>query len=104
MAKGKFITIIDGDDGLAKRDILYDSFNIAKISNLDMIEFNHANFVRKHYRNIETSLSPIENLNNRIIHQPELKYKFISIFEDIIFFHLHITENHIIGVNYIIKL
>ena len=79
LAKGKFITIIDGDDGLAKRDILYNSFNIAQISNLDIVEFNHVNFVNKHYRNIETNLALIENLNNRIIYQPELKFKFIII-------------------------
>ena len=31
IAKGKYITIIDGDDGFSSRNILYNCFNIAKI-------------------------------------------------------------------------
>ena len=81
LAKGKYITIIDGDDGLASKDILFNCFNIAKIADLDVLEFYNANFIKKEYKNIGKNLLPIKNLNNRIIYQPELKYKFIKITE-----------------------
>ena len=77
LSKGKYITIIDGDDGLATRNILYNCLIIGKIGNLDVIEFKLAYFINKYFRRIETNLEPIENLNNRIIYQPELKYIFI---------------------------
>ena len=79
LAKGKYITIIDGDDGLATKDILFNCLNIAQNAELDVIEFNYANFVNMNYKNIGSNLSPIENLNNRIIYQPEFKFKFIKI-------------------------
>ena len=78
LAKGKYITIIDGDDGLATNDILFNCFSIAKIADLDVVEFYNANFVKKKYKNIGKNLLPIDNLNHRIIYQPELKYKFIK--------------------------
>jgi len=78
LAKGKYITILDGDDGLATGDILYNCFNIAKIGDLDVVEFKLAYFKNMHYKLIEKNLEPIENLYNRVIHQPELKYKFIK--------------------------
>lgn len=83
LAKGKYITIIDGDDGLATRDILFNCFNIAEIAKLDVIEFGYANFFNQNYKNMGNNLLPIENLNNRIIYQPELKFKFIKITEKI---------------------
>jgi len=79
LAKGKYILVIDGDDGLAKRDILYNSLNIAKIGNLDVIEFKMAYFINRNYKRIENNLEPIDNLYKKIIYQPELKYKFIKI-------------------------
>ena len=82
IAKGEYILIIDGDDGLSNKDILYNSFNIAKIADLDIVEFKKAYFIRRRYKKIENNLDPIDNLNNRIIYQPELKYKFIKITEN----------------------
>ena len=79
LAKGKYITILDGDDGFASRDILYSSFNIATIANLDVVEFKLAYFKNKYYRRIENNLVSVDNLINRIIYQPELKYKFIKL-------------------------
>jgi len=79
LAQGKYITIIDGDDGLATRNILYNCLNIAKIANLDVVEFKLAYFVNSFFKRIENNLNPIDNLNCRIIFQPELKYKFIKI-------------------------
>ena len=79
LSKGKYITIIDGDDGLATRNILSNCLKIGKIGNLDVVEFRLAYFIKKNFRRIENNLEPIENLNNRIIYQPELKYIFIRI-------------------------
>ena len=79
IAKGKYITIIDGDDGLATRNILYNCLNIAKIGNLDVVEFKLAYFVNSFFKRVENNLEPIDNLMGRIIYQPELKYKFIKI-------------------------
>lgn len=36
IAKGKYITIIDGDDALAKENIIYNSFTIANLAKLDV--------------------------------------------------------------------
>ena len=36
MAKGKYITIIDGDDSLSDENILYNSFTIASLADLDV--------------------------------------------------------------------
>ena len=79
LAKGRYILVIDGDDGLATRDILYNCLTTAKIGNLDVIEFKMAYFINRNYKRIENNLDPIDNLNKRIIYQPELKYKFIKI-------------------------
>ena len=79
IAKGRYILVIDGDDGLATRDILNNSLNTAKIGNLDVIEFKMAYFINRNFKRIENNLDPIDNLNKRIIYQPELKYKFVKI-------------------------
>ena len=39
LAKGKYITALDGDDAFIHKDILYNSLQIANIGNLDMVEF-----------------------------------------------------------------
>ena len=79
LAQGKYILIIDGDDGLATRDILYNCLTIGSIGNLDVIEFKWAYFINRNFKRIENNLDPIENLYRKIIYQPELKYKFIKI-------------------------
>ena len=38
IAKGKYITIIDGDDALSNENILYNSFTIANLANLDIFK------------------------------------------------------------------
>ena len=78
IAKGKYITIIDGDDGFSSRNILYNCFNIAKIADLDVVEFKLVYFKNMYYKLMENNLEPIDNLYNRIIYQPELKFKFIK--------------------------
>ena len=82
LAKGKYITILDGDDSFANGDILYNCFHIGKVGYLDVVEFKLAYFKNMHYKLIEKNLDPIENINNRIIYQPELKYKFIKMQEN----------------------
>ena len=79
LSKGKYILIIDGDDGLTSPDILNNCFQIANIGFLDIVEFKMAYFKNKYLKRIENNLAPIKNLNNRIIYQPELKYKFIKV-------------------------
>ena len=36
IAKGKYITIVDGDDALSNEDILYNCFTIAELADLDV--------------------------------------------------------------------
>ena len=63
IAKGNYVLLIDGDDSLIHKNILYNSFTIAKIANLD-------------------NLKHIKNYNNRIIFQPELTFKFLDLDEN----------------------
>jgi glycosyltransferase involved in cell wall biosynthesis len=80
MAKGKYITIIDGDDSLSNENILYNSFTIASLADLDVVGFYISFFTRKKYKNLNIYKN-IKNLNNRIIYQPELYYKFVRFVE-----------------------
>ena len=76
IAKGKYITILDGDDTFIHSDILYDSLYIAYLANLDIVEFKAS---------IDGNINQIVNnydKNNKIIYQPELKKKFIVIKND----------------------
>ena len=41
-SRGKYITLVDGDDALIHKDILKNSLYIAEKGNIDVIEFNHA--------------------------------------------------------------
>ena len=40
IAKGNYVLLIDGDDSLIHKNILYNSFTIAKIANLDNLFFH----------------------------------------------------------------
>ena len=82
IAKGKYITIIDGDDSLSNKNILYNSYNIAKMANLDIVQFRFALFNKKICINLNSNLDYIQNLKNRIIYQPELSQKFIYFSEN----------------------
>ena len=64
IAKGNYVLLIDGDDSLIHKNILYNSFTIAKIANLDNLFFH--------------DIKNIKNYNNRIIFQPELTFKFLD--------------------------
>ena len=77
MAKGTYITIVDGDDALAHKDILEHSLYIAQKGNLDVTEFSAAYFKRKEFKTVVNAYSRI-NLTN-IVYQPELRTKFFII-------------------------
>ena len=81
IAKGKYITIIDGDDALGNENILNNSFTIASLANLDVVEFAHAFFRRKNYKSLNLNYRNIKHLSKRIIYQPELSYKFVDLNE-----------------------
>ena len=74
IAKGKYITSIDGDDAFAHKDILKNSLFIAQKADLDAVEFPGAVFLGgiitwKVYDYGSSNIS-------RIIYQPELRNKF----------------------------
>ena len=47
IAKGKYITIVDGDDAFCHRNILYNSLSILNMANLDVVEFRYGFFEKK---------------------------------------------------------
>lgn len=81
IAKGKYITIVDGDDAFCHRNVLYNSLSIANMADLDVVEFRYGFFEKKKLIQLNFNLNNIKNLNNRIIYQPELKFKFIDLVE-----------------------
>jgi teichuronic acid biosynthesis glycosyltransferase TuaG len=74
IAKGKYITIIDGDDAFIHKDILYDSLQILKIGNLDVVEFKLSYYRGGKFRTVVNTYD-ILNISG-IIYQPELRTKF----------------------------
>ena len=74
-AKGKYITFIDGDDGFIHKDILINSLYIIGKANLDIVEFQIGEYINGKLNSILRNY-PLLNLTN-IVHQPELKTKFI---------------------------
>ena len=74
-AKGKYITVIDGDDSFIHKDILKNSFYIAQKANLDVTEFQGFTY---RFGKLERIIKNYPYLNlQRILYQPELKTKFI---------------------------
>ena len=76
-AKGKYITIIDGDDALIHKNILNNSLIIANMGNIDVVEFKASYYRNKKFKEIVNSYSLI-NISG-IIYQPELRTKFFII-------------------------
>ena len=72
-ARGKYITIVDGDDALIHKDILKNSLYIAQKAGLDVVEFHIARFVNQRFKDIY-NYSMI-NISH-IIYQPEIRTKF----------------------------
>ena len=82
IAKGNYILLIDGDDALSHKNILYNSFSIAKIGNLDIVEFRYGFYKRQNFVKLNFNLKNIKNYNRRIIFQPELTFKFLDLDEN----------------------
>ena len=82
IAKGKYITIVDGDDALIQRNILNNSFYIANLGDLDIVEFYGDMYVKGESKNIIHYHNDIKG----IIRQPELRDKFFNIQEDNTYF------------------
>ena len=77
IAKGKFITIVDGDDAFIHREVLYNSLSIAKLGNLDVVEFKFSYYRKGEFKTIVNSYDII-NITE-VIYQPELRTKFFVI-------------------------
>ena len=76
-AKGKYITIIDGDDALIHKNILKNCLFIAQKGNLDVVEFNDIDYNKGKFGNKFNNYNE-KNLTDAIIHQPELRNIFIN--------------------------
>ena len=76
IAKGKYITILDGDDALIHKDILKDSLYIANLGNLDVVEFKMMTFKRGNLKKWENNY---HTSTYNIIYQPELRTKFFTL-------------------------
>ena len=73
-AKGKYITIIDGDDAFIHKDILKNSLYIAQKANLDVVEFRAGQYRNGEFIGILYDYNPL-NVTD-ILYQPELREKF----------------------------
>jgi glycosyltransferase involved in cell wall biosynthesis len=73
IASGKYITVLDGDDGLIHKDILNHSLYIANLGNLDVVEFKIMAFNRRSRKQL---LNKYTMENNDILYQPKLRTKF----------------------------
>ena len=73
-AKGKYITIIDGDDALIHKDILKNCLYIALKVNIDVVEFRAGEYKNEKFNGIVYDYNPINV--EKIIYQPELRGKF----------------------------
>lgn len=74
LSKGKYITILDGDDAFIYNDILYNSLYIAKLGDLDIVEFKLSEF-----RNESFTFTYNNFAINKILYQPELSTRFIKL-------------------------
>lgn len=79
-AKGKYITIIDGDDAFIHKDILKNSLYIAQKANIDVVEFQIGIYKDESFFG-RTKNYPDLNLTY-IVQQPELRTKFILTFNN----------------------
>ena len=75
-AKGKYITVVDGDDALIQKDILKNALHIANLGNLDIVEFEGNMYGKNQLKAVVH-----HHIVNGIIRQPQLRTKFFSISE-----------------------
>ena len=77
-AKGKYITIIDGDDALIHKNILKNCLFIAQKGKLDVVEFKGITYWRGYLTNTVYNYYNKKEFIDVIIYQPELRDKFIN--------------------------
>ena len=78
ISKGRYITIIDGDDSLNDENILFNCLSIANLADLDIVGFDYAIYRRKEFMGLNKNYKNIKGLYKKIIYQPELSNKFID--------------------------
>ena len=76
-AKGKYVTVVDGDDALIQKDILKNALYIANLGNIDIVEFFGNMYQNEKYKGIIHY-----HKINGIIKQPELRTIFFDIKEN----------------------
>ena len=77
-AKGKYITIIDGDDALIHKNILKNCLFIAQKGKLDVVEFKGITYRKGKLGNTVYNYYNKKDFIDLIIYQPELRDKFIN--------------------------
>ena len=77
IAKGKYITALDGDDAFIQKDILNNTFYLAQLGDIDVVEFVGAMFVK----GVNKGLVHYHK-GKGIIGQPELRTKFFDVKEN----------------------
>ena len=78
MARGKYITALDGDDAFIHKDILNNSLYLANMGNIDIVEFDASMYRNYTWRGFIHRHKNAEG----IIYQPELRTKFFRINEE----------------------
>jgi hypothetical protein len=77
LAKGKYITALDGDDSFIHKDILNNSLYIANLGDLDVVEFYALIYRKNKYCGYMNKFKDIQG----IIYQPKLRTQFFRINE-----------------------
>ena len=77
IAKGKYITALDGDDAFIQKDILNNTFYLAQLGDIDVVEFVGAMFVK----GVNKGLVHYHK-GKGIIGQPELRTKLFDVKEN----------------------
>jgi glycosyltransferase involved in cell wall biosynthesis len=78
LARGKYITFLDGDDAFIHMDILNNSLYIANLGDLDVVQFYSLIYINKKFIKISETHHHIKG----IIYQPELRTIFFKINEE----------------------
>jgi glycosyltransferase involved in cell wall biosynthesis len=78
LARGKYITALDGDDAFIHKDILKNSLYIANLGDLDVVEFYSLMYKNKKFCGIVQLHKHVKG----IIYQPKLKTIFFRVNEE----------------------
>ena len=75
LAKGKYITFLDGDDSYMHKEVLNNSWHIANMGNLDIVEFYGAEY----RKGKSVGFTHLHRESVGIIYQPEIRDQFINL-------------------------